>query len=327
MIRSVAKKIWNRWPSLKAAILILDDLRWGIRLQSGHIETDSGATHAELSDEESVRYIEEVFADYKRYGKLDKLNGIAAEIGQGDNVGVAMLMRQDGCHQVGLVDRYESRRDSQQQDRIYDALSKKYGLEWLRSGHGWNDREMPGVVPKIGRPAEEYFEEYRRNLGPSYDAIVSRSVLEHLYNPLDALESMASCLKPGGRLIHKIDFRDHGLFTPQHHELTFLTFPRFIYRLMTRNSGRPNRILYHQYRDRLERLKTTGLIDYSLYVTRLTGIGDITPHQLYEEIPPAMWQQASEYVDRYRAQFAREFHHVDSRDLSVAGIFLVVTRT
>ena len=305
---------------------MLDDLRWGIRLLGGHIGTDSGATHAELSDEDSVRYIEEVFTDYKRYGKLERFSGFAAEIGPGDNVGVAMLMRQDGCHQVDLVDRYESRRDPQQQARIYDALSKKYGLEWLRSGHGWNDREMPGVVPKIGRPAEEYFEEYRRDIGPCYHVIVSRSVLEHLYNPLDALESMVCCLKPGGRLIHKIDLRDHGLFTPQHDELIFLTFPRLIYRLMTRNSGRPNRILYHQYRERLERLKTTGLLNYSLYVTRLTGIGDITPHQLYEDIPAAMWQQASEYVDRYRPQFAREFRHVHSRDLSVAGIFLVIVR-
>jgi len=189
---------------------MLDDLRWGIRLQGGHIETDSGATHAELSDEDSVRYIEEVFTDYKRYGNLERLNGIAAEIGPGDNVGVAMLMRQDGCHQVDLVDRYESRRDPQHQDRIYDALSKKLGLEWLKPGQSWNDREISGIVPRIGQSAEQYFKKCAENRGAIYDLIVSRSVLEHLYDPLDALDQMISCLKPGGCMLHKIDLRDHG---------------------------------------------------------------------------------------------------------------------
>ena len=229
MIRGISKAIWNRWAALKAAVLMLDDLRWGIRLLGGHIGTDSGATHAELSDEDSVRYIEEVFADYKRYGKLERLSGIAAEIGPGDNVGVAMLMRQDGCRQVNLVDRYKSRRDSQQQARIYDALSKKYGLEWLRLGQSWNDSEILGITPRIGQSAEEYFKKCAQNREPIYDLIVSRSVLEHLYDPLDALDKMNSCLNPGGCMLHKIDLRDHGLFAPQHHDLTFLTFPTIIY--------------------------------------------------------------------------------------------------
>lgn len=326
MIRSICKTVWNRWPALKAAVLMLDDLRWGIRLLGGHIGTDSGATHADLSDEDSVRYIEEVFADYKRYGKLECLSGIAAEIGPGDNVGVAMLMRQDGCHQVDLVDRYESRRDRQQQDRIYDALSKKYGLEWLRPTHSWNDREISGITPRIGQPAEEYFKECAQKRKPIYDLIVSRSVLEHLYDPLDALDRMISCLNPGGCMLHKIDLRDHGLFTPQHHELTFLTFPTIIYRWMTKYSGRPNRVLFHRYRERLERLKEKGLIDYSIHVTRLTGVGDIVPHQLYEDVTAVVWRQATQSIEQYRSRFAAEFLHVESRALAVGGVFLTVLR-
>lgn len=167
MIRSLAKSYWNRWPFLKGIVLLLDDLWGGIRLCCGIIETDSGATHAELSDEDSVRYIEEVFTDYKRYGKRERLSGIAAEIGPGDNVGVAMLMRQDGYRQVDLVDRYESRRDRQRQSRIYDALSQKHGLGWLRSGQTWDDREMSGVTPRIGQPEEEYFRECVRKGAPT----------------------------------------------------------------------------------------------------------------------------------------------------------------
>jgi SAM-dependent methyltransferase len=304
----------------------VDDLRWGIRLQGGHIETDSGSTHAELSDEDSLRYIEEVLTDYKRFGKLERLSGVAAEIGPGDSVGVAMLMRHDGCHRVDLVDRYESRRDPQQQDRIYDALSKKHGLEWLRPGQSWNDRELLGITPRIGQPAEEYFKKCAQNEGPIYDLIVSRSVLEHLYDPLHAVDRMISCLNPGGCMIHKIDLRDHGLFAPQHHELTFLIFPTIIYRWMTRNSGRPNRVLFHRYRERLERLKEEGLIDYSIYVTRLTGVGDIIPHQRYEDVSEAVWSQATQSIEQCRSRFASEFWHVESRDLAVGGIFLTIRR-
>ena len=326
MMRRVAKTLWNRWPLAKAAILMLDDVRWGIRLRRGRIETDSGATHASLPDAESVRYIEEVFAAYKEYGGIDKFVGVVAEVGPGDNAGVAMLMGRDGCRQVDLIDRFASRREQAKQQQIYDALSAKYQLEWLRNGRNWDDRDVAGIIQKIGQSAEQYFERCVKTQSQSYDAIVSRSVLEHLYDPLGALEHMALSLKPGSRMVHKIDLRDHGLFTPQHHELTFLRFPHRLYRLMTRNSGRPNRILFHRYREVCERLRSQHHIEYTVYVTRLSGIGDLVPHQLYEDIPAALWQRASEHVDQYRATFAQEFQLVESRDLAIAGIFVVMTR-
>ena len=133
---------------------------------------------------------------------------------------------------------------------------------------------------------------------------------------MSVLAHMALSLKPGGRMVHKIDLRDHGLFTPQHHELTFLRFPHRLYQLMTRNSGRPNRILFHRYREVCERLRS------QLHI----GIGDIVPHQLYEDIPAVIWKRAAEHVDQYRAKCSSEFQSVDSRDLAIAGIFLVMTR-
>jgi len=326
MIRRLAKKAWNRWAPLKAAILILDDLRWGVRLWRGRIDTDSGATHADLPDMDSVRYIEEVVAAYKQYGRIDKFTGVAAEVGPGDNAGVAMLMRRDGCLQVDLVDRFASRRESAKQQRVYSALSKKYQLDWLKHEQMWDDRELDGIVPKIGQSAEEYFAACAQSDAPGYDVIVSRSVLEHLYDPLGALEHMARSLKPGGRMLHKIDLRDHGLFTPQHPELTFLTFPSGIYQLMTRNSGRPNRILFHRYREVFERLQSQYHIETAVYVTRLTGVGDIVPHQLYEDIPAAMWRQATEHVEPYRPHFAREFRSVAGKDLAIAGVFVVMAK-
>lgn len=321
------KKLANQSPYVKAALLAMDDLRWGIKLRAGRIETDSGTTHATLSLEESVRYIEEAFFDYKHYGGLASIRGVVAEVGPGDNAGVALLMRQDGCDQADLIDRYFCLRDPAKQNLIYEALSKRHQLDWLKCGSAWNHQALLGIVQIFGQPAEVFFLNCARNGRPVYDLIVSRAVMQHLYDPLSALESMVSCLKPGGRMLHKIDLRDLGLFTPQHHPLTFLRFPRSIYQLMVRNSGRPNRVLFHSYRDQLERLKERGLIEYVVFITRLAGVGNLIPHQLSGDIPGDAWRKAEVFVDNERRHFAKEFSRVNSRDLAVAGMFLVVTRT
>jgi hypothetical protein len=178
---------------------MIDDLRWGVRLCIGQIETSSGTTHATISVEDSLRYIEEGFRDYKRYGELASFRGVVAEVGPGDNAGVALLMRKDGCDQVDLIDRYFSRRDPLKQSMVYDALSKRHQLDWLKRECSWNDAHLMGIAQKIGQSAEAFFRDCAQRRGPTYDVIASRSVLEHLYDPINALESMASCLKRAGR--------------------------------------------------------------------------------------------------------------------------------
>jgi SAM-dependent methyltransferase len=321
------KRALGRWPHLKAAAFLLDDLRWGIRLSLGRIDTTSGTTHSTISLEQSLRYIEEVFHDYKRYGGLARFQGVVAEVGPGDNAGVALLMRNDGCQHVHLIDRYSSRRDPAKQSLIYEALSKRHELDWLKRGARWDDNDLTGVEHKIGRSAEDYFDSTSGSSADFYDAIVSRSVMEHLYDPLGALGSMAACLKAGGRMIHKVDLRDHEMFTPEQHELTFLRFPQPFYRLMTRNSGRPNRVLFHRYRDRLERLQKERVVKYQLLITRLAGVGDVVPHLRPEQILDDVWRRAERFVDDSRKRFAAEFSGVSSRDLAVSGFFLVATRT
>jgi hypothetical protein len=128
-------------------------------------------------------------------------------------------------------------------------------------------------------------------------------------------------------MIHKIDLRDHGMFTPEHHELTFLRFQSSFYRSMTQNSGRPNRVLFHRYRERLERLQEAKLINYVVFITRLAGVGDLIPHQLPEKIDAETWRRSEQFVEEYRPRIAQELSQVASRDLAVAGIFLVATRT
>ncbi len=325
-VRAWLRALLDQWPWLRAVQLVVDDLWWGIRLWIGRIDTDSGTTHERLTLEESMRYIEGVMSDYKRYGTLANFRGVVAEVGPGDNSGVALLMRGEGCDRVDLVDRYVSRRDPAKHHRIYEALSTKYDLGRFKRGVLWNDQNLVGIEQKAGHPAEIYFRECARSAEPVYDFIVSRAVMQHLFDPLGAVEAMTACLKPGGRMIHKIDLRDLNMFTPQKHELTFLGFPHVIYRCMTHNSGRPNRVLFHRYRDVLEQLKVQRLIDYDVFITRLVGIGDLIPHLRPAEISADMWHHAERVVENYRQHFAREFVAVESRDLAIAGVFLVATR-
>jgi hypothetical protein len=96
-------------------------------------------------------------------------------------------------------------------------------------------------------------------------------VFEHVYDPRLAIARMATALKSGGLLLHKVDFRDHGMFSDRMHELTFFEVPDSLYSLMTRDTGRPNRVLIDTYRKALTEL----VADHDLLVTRLAGVGDI----------------------------------------------------
>ena len=319
------KAILDAWPMAKALAYVVDDLGWGLKQRMGRIQSESGSTHRALAIKESVTYVEEVFNDYLTYGGLDHLGGTAAEVGPGDNAGVALLLQMAGCETVELVDRFRSRRNPGQQAQIYQALAARHGLERPDSTDCWDDERLPGIVWRLGSSAEDYFARHARE-GQRYDLIVSRAALEHLYDPLGAIASMAACLRPGGRMVHKIDFRDHGMFTPANPELTFLRFPMPLYRQMTPRSGRPNRLLLHRYRSLAAKLGRSADLDVTILVTSLVGEGEIAPHVPLTAIPATSLQRAVTKVEAERHRLAREFAEVASEDLAVTGIFWIGVR-
>ena len=310
----------NGWLAVRAAKLVARDLRWGMRLRRGRLVTELGRAREALPVERSVRYIEQVFEDYKNYGGGEAFRGRAAEIGPGDTAGVALLMRWDGCNEVDLIDRYDNRSSLSHQAAVYRSLAERHGQDSSTLDNG----VAPQTTWHIGEPAELFFQHCRAQ---SYDVIVSRAAMQHLYDPLHALGEMVRCLRPGGQLLHKIDLRDLGLFSTNHHELTWLRFPDPMWRRMTVNSGRPNRVLVHSYRLTLEPLREKGLLDYRLLVTQLVAVGDITPHRPYDEIDRATRQRAEAFVASKRREFARPFREVATEDLAIAGVFLVAEKT
>lgn len=315
------KALIARFFLVLCAGYILDDWFAQKRYRLGKIGTKSGSLHSGLTVEQSVAYIEEVFSDYKKYSGVEKFHGQIAEIGPGDNCGVGLLFIADGCESVDLVDRFYSKRNNAAQASIYRSLGIKHPLltQHLENANLEDESSFHGLQRHYGSEAaaEQYFLENK-----GYDFIVSRAVFEHLYDPLLAIEEMAKALKPGGMLLHKVDLRDHGMFSSHFHELKFLEIEPRSYLRMTLASGRPNRVLLHRYR---ESLTKTGL-NFSLLITRLAGYGDVVPHVQYQDIPLTLREKSLSYVRSVRSRFSTEFQNVSDEDLSVAGFFLVAKK-
>jgi SAM-dependent methyltransferase len=320
----VPTRLLDRSITLKTAALAASDFERRILFRLGRIHTNSGTAHSTLETSESVEYIEQVVRDYKHYGLIERFHGTAAELGPGDSAGVAILMLDDGCERVDLVDRFESSYDREQQASILRELSMGHEIDRFRCGGGWDPKNIPGVVWHNGRSAEEFFHGCESN---SYDFIVSRAVMEHLYDPLGCLENMVRCLRPGGLMLHKIDMRDHGYFSEGNEELTWFRFPSWLWRAMTAHSGRPCRVLIHQYREALERMESHTSLEYRLLVTRLVMVGDVAEHKPFDEIDSTVQRMSIDCVNSQRRTFAPELRAVAAEDLAVAGVFLVVRKT
>ncbi|HLS55105.1 MAG TPA: methyltransferase domain-containing protein [Zeimonas sp.] len=300
------------------AYYLKDDMVAALRFRSGNLDTTSGMAHGGRDTGSSVAYIEQVFADYKRYSGVSRFQGRVAEVGPGDNAGVGLMFLADGCESVDLVDRFYSRRSAARNAEIYKSLVERHRQLAARlDGDGpYDDANFRGIRRCYGEQAsaEGFF-----SSPAAYDYIVSRAVMEHVRDPVLAFRRMSAALKPGGMLLHKVDLRDHGMFSGAFHELKFLEVPDWLYPAMTRGSGRPNRKLVHSYREVLEQV----LPDHDILVTRLAAVGDIEPHARYEQIDSSSRRAAESYVESVRGRFCKALRNVASADLAVTGIFIV----
>lgn len=307
---------------LTAILYILNNARLSVR-RLFHIITESGATHSNLSLLDSISYIENVFSDYQKISGISRFTGKIAEIGPGDSSGVALMFLANGANHVDLADRFYSVRSDKYHAKVYKELASRHPIliPLLDSVNLETLENLPSITRYYGDKAsgELFFEEHK-----DYDVIISRSVLEHVSDPELVLNKMYEALKPGGVLIHKVDLRDHGIFTPYGSPTKFLEIPSWIYKVMTYKSGYPNRFLFHDYKKVLRRICP----DTRFYITGLHNIDEhsIEPASL-EAIPLDLKQKSATSIEQNRPNFAKCFRTTPSEDLMVSSFFFVCTKS
>lgn len=298
-----------------------------LRRLSGRRDNPMGATHWSLPLERSLDYIDGVFADYLEHGGIDpgELAGSRVlELGPGDNFGVALRFIAAGAAEVVATDRFIPYRDPERQRRIYEGLLGRLD----EPGRARVEAVLSGAEPDLAAAGVRVLEQTPIEtapevLGGGFDLVVSRAVLEHVGDLGAAFAAIDRLLAPGGRMVHKVDLEDHGLFSEGGlNPLTFLTVADRTYRWMGEQSaGLPNRVLIGWYRNEIVRRG----YEARFLVTNLVGsAGELDP---FVPLGALELDAASRrLVAEVRPRLLPRFACLDDTELSISGFMLVATK-
>jgi SAM-dependent methyltransferase len=316
----------KRWRAAVIAAHIATNEVARRRARRGELASISGGTHRDVSGDVSLAYIERVYEDYVEYGGLrdeDIAGARVLEVGAGDNFGVAIRFLAAGAAEVVCLDRFVTRRDDAQQRGLNAALvTRLSAVERERVADVVApDGSLAGDTPRLRIAEGVPIESAERLLGAGrFDLVVSRAVLEHVMSVERSLTEMDRVLVPGGLMLHKVDLRDHGMFSAGGmHPLTFLTVRPTVYRWMTSHTGAPNRTRACDYRSTLRGLG----YDVRLLVTHVLGVAEeLVPHREEPEYADA----SRRLVRAIRPSLAAPFAPLAEEDLLVEGVFVIARK-
>lgn len=308
--------------------------RW--RFALGNASSFSGSTHNRLRVEQSVAYINRMYDDFVAHGHLtpaDWQGKRVIELGPGDNVGVMLRFLASGAAEARCIDKFYSLHDPEHERRIYLAL--RDGLPEaqrerfdkavdLSSGVRFNPELLSYVTGKGAQDADEAFP------GEQFDLVLSRGVLQEVFEIDRAFAAMDALLAPGGRMVHKIDLRDYGMFSSIGlHPREFLTIPDGVYRMMAYDTDKPNRRMMDYYRDKMKELGYDARLLIASIV-RLEGYGSI---DVEFDPPREVLHFGEDYgephrrlVEEIRPRLAPRFRQLSEQDLLVGACFLVARK-
>lgn len=323
----MVKKFKNSSEILKWVIVsynILNNLFSMLKIRLGIIKTARDKLLGKKSVSQSIEYINRVFKDYLNYSPLtlkDLKNKSILEIGPGDNLGVAIKFIMSGALNVICLDKFYIERDLERELILYREMrkifnNKKYFDHFLdlKKEIKINKHRLNYIY---GYGIDDSLTLFKKE---SFDLIISRAVLEHIYNIDEAFNVMDIILKRGGIIIHKIDFRDQGMFTEYgFHPLTFLTIPEFIYKLMVKHSSKPNRNLIDFYINKMKSLEYKT----DIFITSIVGQHDeLLPHKK-ESLYNLDYQKSNDLVISIQNSLLKKFRCLSVKQLSISGIFLI----
>lgn len=309
------------------AFSVAQNLRMRFRALSGDTRTTITTTPKHEAAADTVARAREVFGDYLHYGGIAAdalLDKRVLEIGPGDNLGVALMFVASGASHVVALDKFRAPEDATRSRELWNALRTQLDdrararLDRAVSRNGTMEldpdrlRYLPGhaieTCPTALEPA-------------SFDYIVSRAALQEIHEIDAAFSAMDRLLRPGGLMIHRLDFRDYGMFSAEGmHPLTFLTIPDVVYRWMSTATRKPNRRLREFYR---QRLAEWGY-DVRVLATHVLGNEhDLDPHKETLE-PDVDYTDANlDLIHRIRPRLRPEFNRCSDDELLTSGIVLV----
>ncbi|MCO5325478.1 MAG: glycosyltransferase [Solirubrobacterales bacterium] len=298
-----------------------------VRRLTGRRDNPMGATHWSLPLQTSLDYIDGVFGDYLLHGGLaiaDLEGAKVLELGPGDNFGVALSFLAAGANEVVATDRFVPYRNPENQRRIYAALAERLdGPGSARVAEALSGPEPDLEAAGLRQLEETPIEVAAEVLGGGFDLVVSRAVLEHVGDLEAAFTAMDRLLAPGGRMIHKVDLEDHGLFSEGGlNPLTFLTVSDRTYRWMGESSaGLPNRVLVGWYRDEMLRRG----YDASFLVTNTIGSdGELDRFVPLEGLEPDRASLA--LVESIRDRLLPRYRGLEASELAISGFMLVADK-
>jgi SAM-dependent methyltransferase len=224
---------------------------------------------------------------------------------------------------VVCVDRFESDRDDEFNRRLYAAIvasltgdARERALACL-DGHGMVRRGT--ITCHFGQPVERIDASFD---AASFDLIVSRAVLEHVYSPEQAWRSMDHVLRPGGRMLHKVDFRCHS-FYEHRHPLHFLTVPDWLWDLVSAPDPTLNRARLSRYTALIAKYKYRD----STFITHITGQdAELRPHPRRADPGFRTTADHATMIESIRPSLAERFRSSTLEDLVVNGAFVIATK-
>ncbi|HEY5546114.1 MAG TPA: methyltransferase domain-containing protein [Gemmatimonadaceae bacterium] len=303
-----------------------------LKFSLGSIDSFSGSTTHKRSVAHAVQYQNQIYDDCVRYGALtpDRIRErVVVELGPGDNIGALLRFIAAGARNVVGADRFYSTHDIEHERKIYIALratlsdeerrrfddavqlepTLHFNPERVSYVYGKGAQDIDAVVPP-----------------QSVDLVVSRGVLQEVYDIDRAFAAMDRILRPGGVMIHKIDLRDYGMFSSLgYHPREFLTIPNWAYWWMAYNTDKPNRRMLNYYREKMVSMK----YDAEFYITGVVSNPylavqpEIIPHTKALVKGVDYTDEHQRLIDTIRPRLQPDFRSLRDDELIAAATMMV----
>jgi SAM-dependent methyltransferase len=170
-----------------------------------------------------------------------------AELGPGDDVGVAYCFLKAGAKKVYTIERFSSVAFGDRAVALFRAIDHRlteHGSARIHDVFIQHDGRLALNPAKIEHKIG-LFEEC--GLPEPVDFIYANDVMEHVDDPAVVFRSAFDALKPGGIFVNNIDLAGHNVFSNADCPLDFLTCPDWLWELMFSHLVTTNRVRYSQF--------------------------------------------------------------------------------